>query len=112
MAAGGDITEVTLSLGPTAVGITQISEIADKRSAAGRVAELHRFRRRRASRCPAIGRRHGPSKVPTQPESDRRDQSQGDGRLWLRWRLGVTNALREKANVDTIQNITECFRQV
>ena len=30
LAAGGDITEVTLSLGPTALGITQISEIADK----------------------------------------------------------------------------------
>jgi len=30
LAAGGDITEVTLSLGPSAVGITQISEIADK----------------------------------------------------------------------------------
>jgi len=30
LAAGGDITEVTLSLGPTAIGITQISEIADK----------------------------------------------------------------------------------
>jgi len=33
LAAGGDITEVTLSLGPTAVGITQISEIADKPAA-------------------------------------------------------------------------------
>jgi molybdate transport system substrate-binding protein len=30
LAAGGDITEVTLSLGPGALGITQISEIADK----------------------------------------------------------------------------------
>jgi len=30
LAAGGDITEVTLSLGPTALGMTQISEIADK----------------------------------------------------------------------------------
>jgi molybdate transport system substrate-binding protein len=30
LAAGGDITEVTLSFGPTAIGITQISEIADK----------------------------------------------------------------------------------
>jgi molybdate transport system substrate-binding protein len=30
LAAGGDITEVTLSLGPAALGITQISEIADK----------------------------------------------------------------------------------
>jgi molybdate transport system substrate-binding protein len=30
LAAGGDITEVTLSLGPTALGITQISEITDK----------------------------------------------------------------------------------
>jgi molybdate transport system substrate-binding protein len=30
LAAGGDITEATLSLGPTALGITQISEIADK----------------------------------------------------------------------------------
>jgi len=30
LAAGGDITEVTVSLGPTALGITQISEIADK----------------------------------------------------------------------------------
>jgi molybdate transport system substrate-binding protein len=30
LSAGGDITEVTLSLGPTALGITQISEIADK----------------------------------------------------------------------------------
>ena len=33
LAAGGDITEVTLSLGPGALGITQISEIADKRQA-------------------------------------------------------------------------------
>jgi|SRR5262245_18155162 len=30
LAAGGDVTEVTLSLGPGALGITQISEIADK----------------------------------------------------------------------------------
>jgi molybdate transport system substrate-binding protein len=30
LANGGDISEVTLSLGPTAIGITQISEIADK----------------------------------------------------------------------------------
>ncbi len=30
LGAGGDITEVTLSLGPGAIGITQISEIADK----------------------------------------------------------------------------------
>ncbi|MFZ0066558.1 MAG: substrate-binding domain-containing protein [Pseudolabrys sp.] len=30
LAVGGDITEVTLSLGPTALGITQISEIVDK----------------------------------------------------------------------------------
>ena len=30
LAAGGDITEVTLSLGPGVLGITQISEIADK----------------------------------------------------------------------------------
>jgi molybdate transport system substrate-binding protein len=30
LATGGDITEVTPSLGPTALGITQISEIADK----------------------------------------------------------------------------------
>jgi len=30
LAAGGDITEVTLFLGPAALGITQISEIADK----------------------------------------------------------------------------------
>lgn len=30
LAAGGDITEVTLALGPTALGITQISEIAGK----------------------------------------------------------------------------------
>ena len=30
LAAGGDISEVTLSLGPTALGITQVSEIADK----------------------------------------------------------------------------------
>ena len=33
LAAGGDITEVTVSLGPTALGITQISEIADKSQA-------------------------------------------------------------------------------
>jgi molybdate transport system substrate-binding protein len=33
LAAGGDITEVTLSLGPTAIGITQISEIVDKPAA-------------------------------------------------------------------------------
>jgi molybdate transport system substrate-binding protein len=30
LAAGGDITEVTLVLGPTALGITQVSEIAGK----------------------------------------------------------------------------------
>ena len=30
LGAGGDITEVTLGLGPSALGITQISEIADK----------------------------------------------------------------------------------
>ena len=30
LAAGGDVTEVTLTLGPGALGITQISEIADK----------------------------------------------------------------------------------
>ena len=41
LAAGGDITEVTLSLGPGALGITQISEIADKPEAqlAGRLPE-------------------------------------------------------------------------
>ena len=41
LAAGGDITEVTLSLGPTALGITQISEIADKPQArlAGQLPE-------------------------------------------------------------------------
>jgi molybdate transport system substrate-binding protein len=33
LGAGGDITEVTLALGPGALGITQISEIADKRGA-------------------------------------------------------------------------------
>ena len=33
LAAGGDITEVTLSLGPGAVGITQISEIVGKSQA-------------------------------------------------------------------------------
>jgi len=41
LVAGGDITEVTLSLGPGALGITQISEIADKPEAqlAGRLPE-------------------------------------------------------------------------
>jgi len=41
LAAGGDITEVTLALGPGALGITQISEIADKPEAqlAGRLPE-------------------------------------------------------------------------
>ena len=33
LGAGGDITEITLSLGPGALGITQISEIAGKRDA-------------------------------------------------------------------------------
>ena len=33
LGAGGDITEVTLALGPGVFGITQISEIADKRDA-------------------------------------------------------------------------------
>ena len=96
LAAGGDITEVTLSLGPTALGITQISEIADKPQArlAGllpeEIAELHRFRRRHASQRPPIGRGRGPVKIPAQSESDRRDQGQRNGGLWLRWRLGVT----------------------
>ena len=41
LGAGGDITEITLALGPTALGITQISEIADKPQAelAGRLPE-------------------------------------------------------------------------
>jgi len=46
LAAGGDITEVTLSLGPTALGITQISEIADKpkaRLAGPLTAELQNY---------------------------------------------------------------------
>ncbi len=33
LAAGGDITEVTLALGQGAVGMTQISEIAEKKGA-------------------------------------------------------------------------------
>jgi molybdate transport system substrate-binding protein len=75
LAAGGDITEATLSLGPTALGITQISEIADKPQAqlAGPLPkELQNYTVFVAG-------------VP----SDRRDQSQGDGRLWLRCWLGM-----------------------
>jgi molybdate transport system substrate-binding protein len=77
LAAGGDITEVTLSLGPGALGITQISDRRQApgtacRPAAGRTAELHRLRRRRASQRSPIGRGHGSVEIPAKPEGSGR----------------------------------------
>ena len=43
LGAGGDITEVTLGLGPSALGITQISEIADKPKAGPLPEELQNY---------------------------------------------------------------------
>src|SRR5262245_11949696 len=58
-------------------------------SASGRAAELHRFCCRRASQYPAIGGGQGTFKIPAKPKSSRRNQNQGNERLWFGRRLGV-----------------------
>jgi molybdate transport system substrate-binding protein len=96
LAAGGDITEVTLSLGPTALGITQISEIADKPQAqlAGPLPEdLQNYTVFVAGMPANVPQSAGAAallKFLRSPEAIAVIKGQRDGRLWLRRRLGVT----------------------
>ncbi len=109
MAAGGDITEVTLSLGPTAVGITQISEIADKpqsRLAGLPLEELQNYTVFVAgvpADAPQSGGVTALLKFLRSPTAIAVIRAKG---------MEDFGSLREKANVDTIQNTTKFFRQV
>lgn len=94
LGAGGDITEVTLGLGPSALGITQISEIADKPKAqlVGPLPEELQNYTVFVAGVPANAPQSGDrctAEVPAQPQSDRRGQGQRDERFWFGRRLGV-----------------------
>jgi molybdate transport system substrate-binding protein len=94
LGAGGDITEVTLGLGPSALGITQISEIADKPKAqlVGPLPEELQNYTVFVAGVPANAPQSGErctAEVPAQPQSDRRGQGQRDERFWFGRRLGV-----------------------